>query len=434
MEKPKYLTNNVKLSAPKRGPFTSFHPSIDWPSVEVYETNYRIVVQVEIPGISSDDIDITINDGKLLIYVSSEKLIFKVFRRELEFKIPLYEENCKAEYKDGILTIILPKKQSITIHSDEDVILTSLDGIYRAGLPTDEIVLPGIIDILLSEDPDREKLELYLDQAPEYFSKQIYELCAQSMEFHEVIQKHFESIGTIYKVRKSFFDPMILRLRGFVEQKPAIGRIGLPIMAFNFPADECSVDSEFEHTSSSEGAFKIDIPGFAGGKGKRKKAMLATTASKIRENFQGHVNVDIKLRKFKKIDEILILIEIINISPLAYPVGESDSRYYALGEPNEKIYQATLGAALTKAEETNSIIYIERGYWAKFGITLSPQNLTLLSAGTLTDYLAGLKLGLSLKSESLASFKFSFKSPVGVLYELIGANRNSLHLFVEKEK
>ncbi len=92
------------------------------PPVDVYETDTELVVKVELPGVKKEDIDITIKDNALHIKAERkeerEEKTENVHRVErfygkIERVIPLPVEvkidQAKAEYKDGVLEIRLPK-------------------------------------------------------------------------------------------------------------------------------------------------------------------------------------------------------------------------------------------------------------------------------------------------------------------------------------
>lgn len=92
------------------------------PSVEVSETDEELTFQVELPGISKDDVDVSITEDMLVIsgekkqesekedkdYHVSER-VYGSFRRS--FGLPADVDSDKAEAKsdNGVLTIVIPK-------------------------------------------------------------------------------------------------------------------------------------------------------------------------------------------------------------------------------------------------------------------------------------------------------------------------------------
>jgi len=101
--------------------------SMQWgawvPRVDVYETDDKIVVLVEIAGVKKEDIDLTFHEGKLILrgtrqeHYSSDPTIyyqmeinFGPFERIIPLPTDVDAEKAEAVYKDGFLEIILPKK------------------------------------------------------------------------------------------------------------------------------------------------------------------------------------------------------------------------------------------------------------------------------------------------------------------------------------
>jgi len=99
--------------------------SLSWyPSVDVKETKDEFVISAEVPGMSKDDIKINISDNTLTIkgekkeekkeenhnYHRIERR-FGTFQRSFTLPTQIEEKKVKASYKDGILTISMPKKE-----------------------------------------------------------------------------------------------------------------------------------------------------------------------------------------------------------------------------------------------------------------------------------------------------------------------------------
>lgn len=91
------------------------------PSVDIYEKDSRIVAKAEIPGISPDDIALSVDGNILTIsgerrqekevkkenYYQSEASYGR-FQRTVELPAEVNAEQAKAEYKNGVLTVELP--------------------------------------------------------------------------------------------------------------------------------------------------------------------------------------------------------------------------------------------------------------------------------------------------------------------------------------
>ena len=96
------------------------------PAVDIYETESEIMVQAELPGV--DRKDITLNLEKNVLTLKGERRFEKETKQEnyhriersyggfsRSFSIPAIvdEEKIRADYKDGILKIALPKKEQV---------------------------------------------------------------------------------------------------------------------------------------------------------------------------------------------------------------------------------------------------------------------------------------------------------------------------------
>ena len=94
------------------------------PSLEVYEEPDKMVVKAEIPGVKKEDVSITLLEDVLTIkgerkFEREEKkedyLLFEgsygSFHRSVHLPKPVKADAVKAEYKDGILEIQLPKAE-----------------------------------------------------------------------------------------------------------------------------------------------------------------------------------------------------------------------------------------------------------------------------------------------------------------------------------
>jgi HSP20 family protein len=94
------------------------------PPLDVEETDKEVLVRAEIPGVKADDLELAIQNGSLVIsgekkeseerkeggYVYQERR-WGSFRREVTLPSAVDADNVKAEYKDGVLHVILQKSQ-----------------------------------------------------------------------------------------------------------------------------------------------------------------------------------------------------------------------------------------------------------------------------------------------------------------------------------
>jgi HSP20 family protein len=95
----------------------------DWaPSVDISETDNAYVIKGEIPGVKKEDVKVTVEDGMLTIQgerkQEKEEKGKKFHRVECcygsfvrSFRMPddADESKVKAEFKDGMLNVTLPK-------------------------------------------------------------------------------------------------------------------------------------------------------------------------------------------------------------------------------------------------------------------------------------------------------------------------------------
>lgn len=94
------------------------------PALDVYEDKDNFVVQAELPGMKREDIEVTLHDGALSIsgerktekkYEEAEAFrterFFGKFQRTVTLPAPVAADKVKAQYKDGVLTITLPKTE-----------------------------------------------------------------------------------------------------------------------------------------------------------------------------------------------------------------------------------------------------------------------------------------------------------------------------------
>ena len=93
------------------------------PAVDIYEDQDKISVEIEVPGMKSEDVEITINKttltvkGKRIIENNTNKKDYwrverssGSFTRSFALPSSIETEKIKANYDKGILTIHVPKK------------------------------------------------------------------------------------------------------------------------------------------------------------------------------------------------------------------------------------------------------------------------------------------------------------------------------------
>ncbi|HET8575600.1 MAG TPA: Hsp20/alpha crystallin family protein [Methylomirabilota bacterium] len=96
------------------------------PAVDMYETRDELVVEAELPGLSEKDIHLSITRDMLTLRgerqwsqeAKQEGLYrgerwFGKFERTVPLPVPVQADKVKAQYRDGVLTVKLPKTEEI---------------------------------------------------------------------------------------------------------------------------------------------------------------------------------------------------------------------------------------------------------------------------------------------------------------------------------
>lgn len=93
------------------------------PAIDIHETETGYEVTAELPGVKKEDLAVSIKDGVLTInaetkYEHEEKKKGRLIRQErrygkfvrsMQLGNDVAEDDIKADYKDGVLHLILPK-------------------------------------------------------------------------------------------------------------------------------------------------------------------------------------------------------------------------------------------------------------------------------------------------------------------------------------
>ena len=96
------------------------------PGMDVAEDKDKFTVNVELPGLSKDDVNITFKEGVLTIEGERKKendkkdadfhiveRSYGKFRRSFSLPVPVKENKIDATFKEGVLTIALPKAEEV---------------------------------------------------------------------------------------------------------------------------------------------------------------------------------------------------------------------------------------------------------------------------------------------------------------------------------
>jgi HSP20 family protein len=94
------------------------------PALDLHEDKDNFVVKAEVPGMKKEDIEVTLHDGALSIsgerkrdekfedaqVYRSERFVGR-FQRTINLPAAVAADKIKAQYKDGVLTVTLPKTE-----------------------------------------------------------------------------------------------------------------------------------------------------------------------------------------------------------------------------------------------------------------------------------------------------------------------------------
>jgi len=81
-------------------------PSCREPLTDVVEETDKVKAIVELPGVEKQDIDLRAEDRHLTISVDTER---KRFCKSLELPCEVLPESASAEYRNGVLTVVMDK-------------------------------------------------------------------------------------------------------------------------------------------------------------------------------------------------------------------------------------------------------------------------------------------------------------------------------------
>ena len=92
--------------------------------VDVYQTENEVVVKAEIPGVAKEDLNLYVDENSVRLSGQTKKenefkeehayrteRFYGTFSRVIPLPVEVKSEETKAEYRDGILTVRVPKAQ-----------------------------------------------------------------------------------------------------------------------------------------------------------------------------------------------------------------------------------------------------------------------------------------------------------------------------------
>ena len=108
------LSNGASAWLPARGQ----------PAVNVWESDDAVVAELEVPGVKSEQVDISVVENELTLKIERPQEVptdvtfhrrerpSGAFTRVLRLPVPVDPNRVSAELREGVLTITLPKAES----------------------------------------------------------------------------------------------------------------------------------------------------------------------------------------------------------------------------------------------------------------------------------------------------------------------------------
>lgn len=114
-------------------PLTLKKEAVWRPSIEVKQTEHEYKVKVQLPGVKKEDIDVELDNEFMTVTAEIEEekeekeekeknekyhtceFRYGKYKRTISFDQPIKQDEAKAEYKNGVLKIIIPKQHAENI-------------------------------------------------------------------------------------------------------------------------------------------------------------------------------------------------------------------------------------------------------------------------------------------------------------------------------
>lgn len=112
---------DILATYPPESPISSYGQDI---RVDIAETPNDVIVRADLPGMTKDKIEVTLQNNRILRITGSREVskeetapgmikrerTFGKFERMLELPVDCKNEGISATYKDGVLEVVIPKK------------------------------------------------------------------------------------------------------------------------------------------------------------------------------------------------------------------------------------------------------------------------------------------------------------------------------------
>ena len=104
-------------------PSDSFNQESFRPSMDVIENESQYIIEFDLPGVEKKDVEVNSSDGILTIiaerkneknksYIQQESQ-YGIYKRSFELLNTMQEDKIKANFKRGVLTLIVPKVEEV---------------------------------------------------------------------------------------------------------------------------------------------------------------------------------------------------------------------------------------------------------------------------------------------------------------------------------
>ncbi|MCX7927705.1 MAG: Hsp20/alpha crystallin family protein [Candidatus Omnitrophica bacterium] len=94
------------------------------PAIDIYDSKDNLLVKADIPGLTKDDIEVTVQGDTLFIkgekkqdkdikekdYIRTERF-YGAFQRAIRLPVEVQADKVEATYKNGVLEVVLPKSE-----------------------------------------------------------------------------------------------------------------------------------------------------------------------------------------------------------------------------------------------------------------------------------------------------------------------------------
>ena len=121
------MSNLFDEAAHKHKGYSAFSTGAWSPAVDIFETDGIIILSAELPGVNIEDVDVEVNKNVLTLrgerkfkknlteeqYLRMERF-YGTFQRVFNLPVAVDKESVKANFKDGVLRVTLPKVKSLS--------------------------------------------------------------------------------------------------------------------------------------------------------------------------------------------------------------------------------------------------------------------------------------------------------------------------------